>query len=187
MPSSRVDCIIGFFYFKACPVLQVDCLRRVVAWIGGGVISTSLSSSSSATSVSLLFLLCFFFLPSVTPVLLLVFVVHKDMKVAVELGDEIDAKKACERQLRQKYKSLGALKIVTDRGLQVGNLAVIDISATTIIPPTLINLITLSWMFVILHLFFFLLCYIYIYRDGAEAEPMRQVVVTIILFLSAKL
>ena len=54
-----------------------------------------------------------------TPVLLLVFVVHKDMKVAVELGDEIDAKKACERQLRQKYKSLGALKIVTDRGLQV--------------------------------------------------------------------
>ncbi|CAG7893837.1 unnamed protein product [Brassica rapa] len=40
------------------------------------------------------------------------------MKVVVELGDEIDAKKACERQLRQKYKSLGALKIVTDRGLQ---------------------------------------------------------------------
>ena len=41
------------------------------------------------------------------------------MKVVVELGDEIDAKKACERQLRQKYKSLGALKIVTDRGLEV--------------------------------------------------------------------
>ncbi|KAL0729041.1 hypothetical protein Bca4012_025134 [Brassica carinata] len=57
---------------------------------------------------------------------------YKDMKVVVELGDEIDAKKACERQLRQKYKSLGALKIVTDRGLQVGDLAVIDISATTI-------------------------------------------------------
>ena len=44
---------------------------------------------------------------------------YKDMKVVVELGDEIDAKKACERQLRQKYKSLGALKIVTDRGLEV--------------------------------------------------------------------
>lgn len=44
---------------------------------------------------------------------------YKDMKVVVELGDEIDAKKACERQLRQKYKSLGALKIVIDRGLQV--------------------------------------------------------------------
>ncbi|KAF2596458.1 hypothetical protein F2Q68_00008055 [Brassica cretica] len=57
---------------------------------------------------------------------------YKYMKVVVELGDEIDAKKACERQLRQKYKSLGALKIVTDRGLQVGDLAVIDISATTI-------------------------------------------------------
>ncbi|CAG7892501.1 unnamed protein product [Brassica rapa] len=57
---------------------------------------------------------------------------YKDMKVVVELGDEIDAKKACERQLRQKYKSLGALKIVTDRGLEVGDLAVIDISATTI-------------------------------------------------------
>ncbi|XP_020886471.1 trigger factor-like protein TIG, Chloroplastic [Arabidopsis lyrata subsp. lyrata] len=57
---------------------------------------------------------------------------YKNMKVVVELGDEIDAKKACERQLRQKYKSLGALKIVTDRGLQVGDLAVVDISATTI-------------------------------------------------------
>lgn len=44
---------------------------------------------------------------------------YKDMKIVVELGDEIDAKKACERQLRQKYKSLGALKIVIDRGLQV--------------------------------------------------------------------
>lgn len=44
---------------------------------------------------------------------------YKNMKIIVELGDEIDAKKACERQLRQKYKSLGALKIVTDRGLQV--------------------------------------------------------------------
>ncbi|ESQ42931.1 hypothetical protein EUTSA_v10013195mg [Eutrema salsugineum] len=57
---------------------------------------------------------------------------YKDMKIVVELGDEIDAKKACERQLRQKHKSLGALKIVTDRGLQVGDFAVIDISATTI-------------------------------------------------------
>ncbi|CAA0409943.1 Trigger factor-like protein TIG, Chloroplastic [Arabidopsis thaliana] len=57
---------------------------------------------------------------------------YKNMKVVVELGDEIDAKKACERQLRQKYKSLGALKIVTERGLQVGDLAVVDISATTI-------------------------------------------------------
>ncbi|CAA7021134.1 unnamed protein product [Microthlaspi erraticum] len=57
---------------------------------------------------------------------------YKDLKIVVELGDEIDAKKACERQLRQKYKSLGALKIVTDRGLEVGDLAVIDISATTI-------------------------------------------------------
>ncbi|KFK27123.1 hypothetical protein AALP_AA8G337800 [Arabis alpina] len=57
---------------------------------------------------------------------------YKNMKIVVELGDEIDAKKACERQLRQKYKSLGALKIVTERGLQVGDLAVIDISATTI-------------------------------------------------------
>lgn len=44
---------------------------------------------------------------------------YKDMKIVVELGDEIDAKKACERQLRQKYKSLGALKIVTERGLKV--------------------------------------------------------------------
>ncbi|CAN8252902.1 unnamed protein product [Cochlearia groenlandica] len=57
---------------------------------------------------------------------------YKNMKIVVELGDEIDAKKACERQLRQKHKSLGVLKIVTERGLQVGDLAVVDISATTI-------------------------------------------------------
>lgn len=44
---------------------------------------------------------------------------YKNMKIVVELGDEIDARKACERQLRQRYKSLGALKIVIDRGLQV--------------------------------------------------------------------
>ncbi|XP_068337840.1 trigger factor-like protein TIG, Chloroplastic [Pyrus communis] len=57
---------------------------------------------------------------------------YKNLKVAVELDSDIDAQKASEQELRQRHKSLGALRIVTDRGLQIGDLAVLDISATTI-------------------------------------------------------
>ncbi|TQD70400.1 hypothetical protein C1H46_044063 [Malus baccata] len=57
---------------------------------------------------------------------------YKNLKVVVELDSDIDAQKASEQELRQRHKSLGALRIVTDRGLQIGDLAVLDISATTI-------------------------------------------------------
>ncbi|CAL0307377.1 unnamed protein product [Lupinus luteus] len=57
---------------------------------------------------------------------------HKNLKVVVEIDSDIDAQKTFEREFRRRYKSLGALKVVTDRGLQIGDVAVIDISATTI-------------------------------------------------------
>ncbi|XP_049413788.1 trigger factor-like protein TIG, Chloroplastic [Solanum stenotomum] len=57
---------------------------------------------------------------------------YKNIKVVVELDSDIDAQRASEKELIRRHKSLGALKIVTDRGLQVGDVTVIDISATTI-------------------------------------------------------
>ncbi|GLT83603.1 hypothetical protein SLE2022_018810 [Rubroshorea leprosula] len=57
---------------------------------------------------------------------------YKNLKIVVEIDREIDAEIACEHELRRRHKALGSLKIVTDRGLQVGDVAVIDISATTI-------------------------------------------------------
>ncbi|KAK4714944.1 hypothetical protein R3W88_020851 [Solanum pinnatisectum] len=57
---------------------------------------------------------------------------YKNIKVVVELDSDMDAQRASEKELIRRHKSLGALKIVTDRGLQVGDVAVIDISATTI-------------------------------------------------------
>ncbi|KAM3302549.1 trigger factor-like protein TIG, Chloroplastic isoform X2 [Capsicum chacoense] len=57
---------------------------------------------------------------------------YKNLKVVVELDSDMDAQTASEKELIRRHKSLGALKIVTDRGLQVGDVAVIDISATTI-------------------------------------------------------
>ncbi|PRQ31997.1 putative peptidylprolyl isomerase [Rosa chinensis] len=57
---------------------------------------------------------------------------YKNLKVAVEIDSDIDAQKVSEQELRRRHKSLGALRIVTDRGLQVGDLVVLDISATTI-------------------------------------------------------
>ncbi|XP_057977932.1 trigger factor-like protein TIG, Chloroplastic isoform X2 [Malania oleifera] len=57
---------------------------------------------------------------------------YKNLKVFVELDRDIDAKRASEQELRRRYKSLGSLRIVTNRGLQIGDVAVLDISATTI-------------------------------------------------------
>nr|AKM76832.1 trigger factor type chaperone family protein [Erodium texanum] len=57
---------------------------------------------------------------------------YKNLKIVVELDNEIDALRASEQELRHRHKSLGILRIVIDRGLQVGDVAVIDISAKTI-------------------------------------------------------
>ncbi|OAY55645.2 trigger factor-like protein TIG, Chloroplastic [Manihot esculenta] len=57
---------------------------------------------------------------------------YKNLKIVVEIDSDINAKVASEKELRQRQKSLGALKIVTDRGLQIGDVVVLDISATKI-------------------------------------------------------
>ncbi|KAI4306152.1 hypothetical protein L6164_029453 [Bauhinia variegata] len=57
---------------------------------------------------------------------------YKNLKIVVEIDSEIDAQRASEEQLRRRHKSLGSLRVVTDRGLEIDDLAVIDISATTI-------------------------------------------------------
>ncbi|WVY90910.1 hypothetical protein V8G54_036424 [Vigna mungo] len=57
---------------------------------------------------------------------------YKNLKIVVEIDSDIDAQIASEQEFKRRYKSIGALKVVTDRGLQVGDVAVLDISATTI-------------------------------------------------------
>ncbi|CAA0832427.1 Trigger factor-like protein TIG- Chloroplastic [Striga hermonthica] len=57
---------------------------------------------------------------------------YKNLKIVVEIDKEIDAQTATEQELRRRHKALGALKIVADRGLEVGDVAVLDLSATTI-------------------------------------------------------
>ncbi|CAJ2633911.1 unnamed protein product [Trifolium pratense] len=57
---------------------------------------------------------------------------YKNLKVVVEIDNEIDAHIASEKEFRRRYKSAGVLKVVTDRGLQIGDVVVLDISATTI-------------------------------------------------------
>ncbi|KAI9108615.1 hypothetical protein K1719_020499 [Acacia pycnantha] len=57
---------------------------------------------------------------------------YKNMKIVVEIDSEIDAHKASEQELRRRHKSIGPMKIVTERGLQIGDVTVLDISATTI-------------------------------------------------------
>lgn len=49
---------------------------------------------------------------------------YKNLKVVVEIDSEIDAQTASEQELRRRHKSLGVLKIVTDRGLQVKQVSV---------------------------------------------------------------
>ncbi|WCJ32998.1 trigger factor type chaperone family protein [Euphorbia peplus] len=55
---------------------------------------------------------------------------YKNLQVVVEMDSDIDAQSASEKELKRRQKSLGTLRIVTDRGLQVGDVVVLDISAT---------------------------------------------------------
>ncbi|CAI9088328.1 OLC1v1022633C1 [Oldenlandia corymbosa var. corymbosa] len=56
---------------------------------------------------------------------------YKNLKIVVQIDSEITAQIASEEELKRRHKSLGALKIVTERGLQLGDVAILDISATT--------------------------------------------------------
>lgn len=44
---------------------------------------------------------------------------YKNLKIVVEIDKEIAAQTAMEQELRRRHKALGALRIVTDRGLEV--------------------------------------------------------------------
>lgn len=44
---------------------------------------------------------------------------YKNLKIVVEIDNDMAAQQAAEEELRRRHKSLGSLKIVTDRGLQV--------------------------------------------------------------------
>lgn len=44
---------------------------------------------------------------------------YKNLNIVVEIDNDISAQKASEQELRRRHKSLGILRIVTDRGLQV--------------------------------------------------------------------
>ncbi|KAM7504227.1 hypothetical protein LguiB_003131 [Lonicera macranthoides] len=56
---------------------------------------------------------------------------YKNLKIVVEIDSDIDAQTAFEQELRHRHKSLSSLRIAIDRGLQIGDVAVFDISATT--------------------------------------------------------
>lgn len=49
---------------------------------------------------------------------------YGDLKIVVEIDSEIDAQRASEQELRQRHKSLGLMRIITDRGLQVINILI---------------------------------------------------------------
>ncbi|KAF8410796.1 hypothetical protein HHK36_003333 [Tetracentron sinense] len=57
---------------------------------------------------------------------------YKNLKIVVEIDSDVDAQRATEEELKRRHKSLGSLRIVTDRGLQIRDVVVLDISATTI-------------------------------------------------------
>lgn len=44
---------------------------------------------------------------------------YKNLKIVVEIDSDIDAQKTSAQELKRRHKSLGILRIVTDRGLQV--------------------------------------------------------------------
>lgn len=44
---------------------------------------------------------------------------YKNLKIVVEIDSDIHAQRTAEQELTRRHKSLGSLKIVTDRGLQV--------------------------------------------------------------------
>lgn len=44
---------------------------------------------------------------------------YRNLKIKVEIDNEITAEVACDRELRRRQKTLGPMRIVTDRGLEV--------------------------------------------------------------------
>ncbi|XP_074574508.1 trigger factor-like protein TIG, Chloroplastic [Curcuma longa] len=57
---------------------------------------------------------------------------YKNLKIVVEIDNVVKAESASERELNRRYKALGSLRVITDRGLQIGDLVVLDIFAKTV-------------------------------------------------------
>ncbi|CAN6471973.1 unnamed protein product [Victoria cruziana] len=57
---------------------------------------------------------------------------YKNLKVVIEIDEEIQAQKACEIELRRRHKAAGVMRIVEDRGLHIGDVTVLDIYAKTV-------------------------------------------------------
>eukprot|EP00249_Psilotum_nudum_P003070 c16394_g1_i1 orf=629-2245(-) len=55
---------------------------------------------------------------------------YKNLKVEVEIDDDASIERAVEAEFMSRYKDLGSLRIVLDRGIQVGDVVILDISAT---------------------------------------------------------
>ncbi|XP_028556875.1 trigger factor-like protein TIG, Chloroplastic isoform X2 [Dendrobium catenatum] len=57
---------------------------------------------------------------------------YKNLKIIVQIDKTITAEIASEIEFKRRYKAQGSLRIVTDRGLQMGDLVVLDILAARI-------------------------------------------------------
>lgn len=57
---------------------------------------------------------------------------YKNLKVVIGVNSDIAIKTAAEAEFRSRYKDLGSLKIVQDRGAQIGDVLVLDMSAIRI-------------------------------------------------------
>ncbi|KAL4185083.1 hypothetical protein AMTRI_Chr10g4170 [Amborella trichopoda] len=57
---------------------------------------------------------------------------YKHLKVVVEIDQEVIAEKASETELSRRYKAIGPMRIVNDRGLQLGDVIVLDIYANMV-------------------------------------------------------
>ena len=64
---------------------------------------------------------------------------YKNLKIVVEIDNDISAQKASDQELRRRHKSLGILRIVTDRGLQV-NQGHITISYLILLSVTMVDI-----------------------------------------------
>lgn len=57
---------------------------------------------------------------------------YKNLKVVVEVESDAAIERAAEAELKSRHKNLGSLKIVQDRGVKIGDVVVLDVSATQI-------------------------------------------------------
>lgn len=54
---------------------------------------------------------------------------YRNLKVVVEIDDEASIERSAEAELKSRHKDLGSLRIVQDRGVHVGDVVILDISA----------------------------------------------------------